>query len=591
MHFRRIQFKNFKSFKNFSATLTEFNVLVGPNNAGKSTIISSFRLLSEGLKKATTKKPSYLKYYGMDKLGYKIDLTGIPIATENVFHNYDDSEPATITFTLKNNNKLILYFPEINVCHLFIDTEHYSVDTPAKFRKYFDNVSIGFVPVLGPVSRNEHFYQKEAARLALLSSTASRNFRNIWYHYPEGFDEFRALINKTWPTMDIEKPNISSGNEKLELSMFCPEERIPREIFWAGFGFQVWCQMLTFILKSKNDTILLIDEPDIYLHSDLQKQLVAILKNLGLDIIIATHSTEIISEVEPADILIINKAFQSARRIKNHSQLSPIFNSLGSNLNPILTQIAKTKKVLFLEGYDFKIIANFARKLGKNAVANQSDFAIIKSEGFNPSKVENITKGIEIAIGEKLICGVIFDSDFRCEIEKKQILDDLLKFASFAIIHNRKELENYLLVSAAIERTIKSNIENQNKRTDSSVTFSETINDILDQITSELEHEITSQYLEREKPFLIKTCKSIDNTTITSEILKKYSAKWKCIHERVKIVPGKDVLTRLNGYLQEKYKISITPTQIINNMKIDEIDLSIKELIEKINTFKESAAN
>src|ERR1041385_2554380 len=98
--------------------------------------------------------------------------------------------------------------------------------------------------------------------------------------------------------MDIERPEIDTSHEKPRLHMFCPEERIPREIYWAGFGFHVWCQMLTFILKEAASTLLVIDEPDIYLHSDLQRQLVHILRDLDLQVVIATHSVEIITEVE-----------------------------------------------------------------------------------------------------------------------------------------------------------------------------------------------------------------------------------------------------------------------------------------------------
>ena len=29
-----------------------------------------------------------------------------------------------------------------------------------------------------------------------------------------------------------------------ELVMFCYEERIAREICWAGFGFQIWIQLI-----------------------------------------------------------------------------------------------------------------------------------------------------------------------------------------------------------------------------------------------------------------------------------------------------------------------------------------------------------
>ena len=34
------------------------------------------------------------------------------------------------------------------------------------------------------------FFEKEAARLALFNYRAARNFRNIWYHFPEKFDDF-----------------------------------------------------------------------------------------------------------------------------------------------------------------------------------------------------------------------------------------------------------------------------------------------------------------------------------------------------------------------------------------------------------------
>src|SRR4030095_10978041 len=140
----------------------------------------------------------------------------------------------------------------------------------------------------------------------------------------------------TWPGMDIEPPVLTPTNERTLLHMFCPEERFPREIFWAGFGFQVWCQMLTFILQAKDSTVLVIDEPDIYLHSDLQRQLVGLLREFGPQIILATHSAEIIAEVEPQALLNVNKRFHSARHIKDTRELQEVFQVLGSNLNPTL---------------------------------------------------------------------------------------------------------------------------------------------------------------------------------------------------------------------------------------------------------------
>ena len=87
--------------------------------------------------------------------------------------------------------------------------------------------------------------------------------------------------------------------------------------------------------RSNDKALFLIDEPDIYLHSDLQRQLIGLLRNLGPDIIIATHSTEIITEAEADDIVIIDKKRTSARRIRQPSELADVLAILGSNLNPI----------------------------------------------------------------------------------------------------------------------------------------------------------------------------------------------------------------------------------------------------------------
>lgn len=353
--FTSVSFRNYKALRQYSVTLRSFNVLVGPNNSGKSTILGAFRILSEGIRKASSRNPELITLPNEQTLGYRVPLEDLPVSTENVFSDYDDSKPALVEFKLSGGNRLQLVFPEQGVCFLVCRTTARPIRTTSDFRRQF-GVTVGFVPVLGPVEHDEPLYQAEAARRALLTHRAARNFRNIWYHYSQDFEEFRELIRTTWPGMDIERPEVDTSRVKPLLRMFCPEERYPREIYWAGFGFQVWCQLLTFIVRTKNAAILIIDEPDIYLHSDLQRQLVSLMKAISSDVILATHSTEIISESEPGDLLIINKRNQSAKRIKDPSQLQSVFSVLGSNLNPTLTQLAKSKRAVFVEGKDFQIL-------------------------------------------------------------------------------------------------------------------------------------------------------------------------------------------------------------------------------------------
>ena len=178
------------------------------------------------------------------------------MADENIYYNYDDSEPASVEFHLSNGNTLLLFFGNGKSCKL-IPKSNKSCRTPSDFRNQF-NCSIGFAPILGPVDQNEPLFDKEAARRALFGYTASRNFRNIWHHYPARFEEFRSILSQTWPGMDIEQPKVDFTYDKPRLHMFCPENRFPREICWAGFGFQVWCQMLTHLVQSNERSLFLI---------------------------------------------------------------------------------------------------------------------------------------------------------------------------------------------------------------------------------------------------------------------------------------------------------------------------------------------
>src|SRR5690348_4811687 len=175
--------------------------------------------------------------------------------------------------------------------------------------------------------------------------------------------------------------------------------------------------MLTHIIQAQDTALFLIDEPDIYLHSELQRQLIGLLRDMGPDILIATHSTEIITEAETDDIVLINKQRNSGRRIKQPSQLEGVFSALGSNLNPVLTQLAKSRRVVFVEGQDFQLLSKFALKLENSTVGSRSHFAVVTVEGFNPERIKNLKSGMETTLGGGILAAAILDKDYRSEAE------------------------------------------------------------------------------------------------------------------------------------------------------------------------------
>jgi len=584
--FTKVEFQHFKAFRRFKIDLRHFNILVGPNNAGKSTIIAAFRILSSALRRANSKRAKVVRGPNGPVSAFDVDLSTISVAEENIFYNYDDDEIAFITFTLSNSNLLTLYFPEQGVCYLIPDAQGKNYSNPAAFREQFD-CSIGFVPILGPVEHHEPLYGKDAARLALFSYRAARNFRNIWYHYPEHFDEFRSLLQQTWPGMDIGRPEIDRTHEKPRLHMFCPEKRIPRELFWSGFGFQVWCQMLTHVIQSKRASIFLIDEPDIYLHSDLQRQLLGILRDLGPDILIATHSTEMITEAETDNIVLVNKEKSSARRIRDPSQLADVFHALGSNLNPILTQLAKTRRVVFVEGTDFQIIGKFARKCGMVGVGNRRDFAVVSIEGFNPDRVRNLKAGMEATLGGKIRAAVILDRDYRSEEECSYISKKCEEFSDRTIILKRKEIENYLLVTAAVNRAISQRITEREKRESVSNTYHVDISSVIEEFCSIKKAYVSAHTLDERRRFERIEPSGSHSTRVTEIMLGQFEDNWKTLEHRLNIIPGKELLSHINKYLQEQFSVSVTSTSIIDSMRADEIPREILDIIRYLKDFSE----
>ena len=65
--------------------------------------------------------------------------------------------------------------------------------------------------------------------------------------------------------------------------------RFQKELVWAGDGLQVWLQLLYHVYRVKNFDSIILDEPEVYLHPDLQRKLVHLLEATCRQIILATH--------------------------------------------------------------------------------------------------------------------------------------------------------------------------------------------------------------------------------------------------------------------------------------------------------------
>lgn len=560
------------------------NILVGPNNSGKSTVISAFRILEVGLRVAFAKRAVQIpSYNGGHTFGHPIPVDHIPVAIENVHTDYDEID-SRIEFRVSNGNKLILHFPIHEGCLLSWETSGSGIRTPGLLKRAFP-VQIQVIPVLGPLEHDEIVLTEDTVKRALNTHRASRHFRNYWRHFPEGFTEFAQLVEKTWPGMEIDPPELPSALDQ-KLIMICKENRISREIFWAGFGFQVWCQLLTHISRASSKTILIVDEPEIYLHPDIQRQLLGILREISPNILLATHSTEIMGEADAGEILLIDKTKRSAERLKDVEGVQKALESVGSIQNITLTQLARTKRIIFVEGInDYRVIRRFARKFNFNELSAGTDLTAIESGGFSSwTKVQALAWGLDRAVGARMLLGAIYDRDFWCDEEVESIKNDLDHHLTLSHIHKRKEIENYLLIPVVLERALIKAISDRTRRTGVEIEITEDISSILHRITTPIKAEIQGQYLAKRTDYLRNTGK--DPATINAETLDLFESKWSFLASRMELVPGKKILKKLRSEIESLYHVNLTDIKIIDEFRIEEIPEDLRILVNSLETFR-----
>lgn len=139
-----------------------------------------------------------------------------------------------------------------------------------------------------------------------------------------------------------------------------------RDIMVEGSGFLQWLSVYALAADPSIDTLLL-DEPDSHLHCSLQQNLIEHLKILSQktakQVLVATHSTEIIRNTKPEMILELSNSRSPRFLVEEHQKIGMLA-GLGTDYSPKIDAIKKTRKVLFIEGeLDLKILKTFCQSL------------------------------------------------------------------------------------------------------------------------------------------------------------------------------------------------------------------------------------
>ncbi|SEJ16808.1 AAA domain-containing protein, putative AbiEii toxin, Type IV TA system [Cyclobacterium xiamenense] len=569
---------NYRCFDEHEIRFKKLSIVVGKNNAGKSTLIESLRLISlvtTRYENLVFRNPPAWTELPLNFRGVSPSLKGIEFSRDNLFHRYGNA-PSKIEAIFKNDYKVILYIGNEGELHgVLFDKTGQIIQTKGQAREARFPV-INILPQIGPLQTVEETLRADYILSNISSSLASRHFRNQLNQLNSRYQEFKRMAEDTWPGLRIVELSGRSQTTGSKLALLVQDDYFVAEVGWMGHGLQMWLQTIWFLARSHKNSTVILDEPDVYMHADLQRKLIRFLRNRFVQVIVATHSIEIMAEVEPEEVLVIDRQQKKSFYASNLPAVQSIIHNIGSIQNIELARLWNTKKFLIVEGKDISILKRFQNTLFPNS-----------SEPFDsiPSMPCGGWGGWNYVVGSQMLLRnagdtrisvfSLFDSDYHSskEITKRQ--NDAVKHRINLKVWSKKEIENYLICDAAIYRIIR-----RNKSETKSITL-QIVTDKIDEIVDSLKDDVIDS---------VSTVIHHENRSYTagkahSEARDEINPKWD--KEKRNLVSGKKVIKRLSEWSNRTWNASLSTLSIAREMSMREIPPEISRVVKAIENNKE----
>jgi len=551
-------------------------IIVGRNNAGKSTVIEGFRLMG-----IVTERYRNVNYHDVPfwldlpftNRGMRVDLSGLNLSWESLFHRYQ-KPPARITATFDNGNSVDVHLGPKGAMHAVLKDRFQSVIRTKVQARLLQLPILSVLPQVMPLNKDERVIGPDYVRANLSSHLSPLHFRNqLNLFYDQYFHAFKSMVEDSWPELQIKE--LQRGRAPGDpLGLLVRDGDFVAEVAWMGHGVQMWLQTIWFLTRTAATAIIVLDEPDVYMHPDLQRKLLRFLRGRYPQCIIATHSTEILAEAEANNVLILDRTRQKSTFTTALPAVQSVLDHIGSSQNLQLTRLWTSKRLLLVEGKDLKFLKRFQDLLFPeseqpiDAIPNMS----IGGWAGWPYAVGSAML-LQNAVGEDILTYCILDSDYYTEEENEQRRAEAARKNVQLHIWKKKEIENYLIVPTAISRVIYARRQPRTGAP-SLASIQKAVGDIAasmkDATTDALAQEIYNQDRSR----------GIANANVRARF--RIEEAWRSENGRISIISGKDLLSRLSHWCQENFGIGFGAAAIAYAIKRDELDQEIVQVLTAI---------
>jgi len=123
------------------------------------------------------------------------------------------------------------------------------------------------------------------------------------------FEGFRDLFECTWDGIRIAEFKAPKAGYEEELCLMLREEGFVAEVSNFGHGLQMWLQIVWFLARTDWQSIVILDEPDVYMHPQQQRRMIQLLRRRFKQCILSTHAPGILEDCHENEILCLHRKF------------------------------------------------------------------------------------------------------------------------------------------------------------------------------------------------------------------------------------------------------------------------------------------
>jgi ABC-type Mn2+/Zn2+ transport system ATPase subunit len=472
----KLTLKNFKSVGEQVYDFSRFDLIVGRNNSGKSTVLQALAIWQFCVDEFHRSKrtgatgiqvvlpnftalpvPEFIllwkdrtdRAYPLDKATGKKRQEFILI---EILVEWQDSAGVAGTFgvELRYHSPQTMYAIPVGGWSVFRACEA-SGSLPR----------IAYVPPFSGLEPTEKFLDISPMRQQVGKGQPGSVLRNLLLrvHAPQARDkadsstgpvsssdwaELASIIER-WFSVRISPPQYESTKD-VYITVEYSQNGRQYDIISGGSGFHQTLTLLAFLFGYRPTTILL-DEPDAHLHVNLQREIVDYFKKKSLEtgtqFLIATHAEEFVRGVDASQIVSL------LHRVPTRIQSTPaVLQAMADVSNEDVTRLLACPYILYVEGEsDERILRAWAGACGAQDAIDKIVFKTMDGGGKKNMKER---ADHHFAALQQIIPSIkrmmLFDFDDDREAFHPKPGNPVL--AEW----KRKNIENYLLVPSAWKR-------------------------------------------------------------------------------------------------------------------------------------------